>query len=1139
MKDSFVHLHTHSEFSLLDGAIRIKELVRKVKEMGMQAVALTDHGSMYGAIEFYTEAKQAGIKPIIGCEVYVAPKSRFDKASKEDKSHHLVLLARDAEGYRNLMKLVSKGFLEGFYYRPRVDRELLIEHSNGLIALSACLSGQIPKLIARGKLERAEQVARELQDIFGKGNFYLEIMDQHLESQMEINEKMAEISERTGIPLVATNDVHYLEKADHTAHDVLLCIQTGSTVDEADRLRFSSSEFYLRTPQEMKELMIEYPQALENTLLIAEMCNLSIELDQTFLPHYEPPEGYDLDTYLEKICWENLPRRYPEVTPEIEERLKKELATIKEMGFSGYFLIVWDFINYAKSQKIMVGPGRGSAAGSIVSYILGITNVDPLKYGLLFERFLNPDRRSLPDIDIDFCYERRDEVLKYVAEKYGHNRVAQIITFSTMAARAAVRDAGRVFGVPYGRVDRLAKLIPMTLGMTLAEALEMVPELASEYEENPETRKILDTAMKLEGLVRQDSIHAAGVVISVDDLTDFTPLQRKTDPEIVTQYKMEDIQKIGLLKMDFLGLKTLTMIDKAVKIIKRTRGVEIDLDNLDLNDQMTYDMISRGETLGVFQLESSGMRALVVDLKPNRFEDIIALLALYRPGPLQSGMVKDFVAAKHGRKKIIYPHPSLEPILKETYGIIVYQEQVMMIASKMAGFSMSEADILRGAISKKKRQLLAEQRDKFIGGAVANGYSEKVAEKVFDLVNLFAEYGFNKSHSTAYALISYQTAYLKAHYPIEFMAALLTERMGSKEKVAQYVVEAKRMGIEILPPDVNESYGNFTVVGDKIRFGLTAIANVGENVINSVVQERKQGGPYKSFYDFCSRIDPSVLNKRVVESLIKAGAFDSLGYSRKYLMMRYEKVISDVLKSRKDMALGQFSLFGTQEAQEFFEEETTTMHEEYSKEDLMALEKEILGLYVSDHPLMGLEGILKEVSDVEIADLEEAGDGSIKTIVGIISKIQKLYTKKGELMLFVTVEDMTSSVEVIVFPALLERYQDDLYPDNIVAITGRVDIKEDQVKIIANEVLDIEVEKEEEKSLTIKLKDMEISPHLIGSLETILKNYPGRYPVHLYLYADNQATVLRLGEEFKVKPCELLFAEIRDLLGDRVGLVIN
>ncbi len=1059
-KRNFVHLHVHSEFSLLDGAVRISGLIEKTKQLGMTSVALTDHGVMYGAVDFYRKALESGIKPLIGCEVYQAAGSRMDKqASSSSREEwgpfHLTLLAKNNTGYKNLMKMVILSFLEGFYYKPRIDQQLLREYSGGIIGLSGCISGKIPKLIQQGRIDEAKQAMDGYLKIFAEGDFYLEIQDSGIPEQEEVNRILLDFSNKYGVPAVATNDVHYLEKDDYKAHDVLLCIQTGSTINQKDRLKFSSNEFYFKTGQQMAEKFSHCPQALESTIEIAGKCNLDLKFNLSLIPPFKVPSRYSPDSYLEEVCYQGARERYGNLKPEIKDRLEHELSVIKKMGFSEYFLIVWDFVSFARKNNIRVGPGRGSAAGSIVSYVLKITDIEPLKYGLLFERFLNEERESMPDIDIDFCYEKRGEVIKYVTSKYGTNRVAQLITFGTMAARQAIRDAGRVLEVPYAEVDRIAKLVPMELNMTISNSLKQVAELKNIYEQDSRMKEVIDTAVSMEGICRQDSIHAAGVVISAEDLYNYTPIQREGDEDIVTQYKMEDVQEIGLLKMDFLGLKTLSLIDKTLFLIKKTKKVDLDTDKMDLGDEKTFKMLSDGECLGVFQLESSGMRELVVNLKPNRFEDLIALLALYRPGPLQSGMVSDFVEAKNGRKKISYPHPSLKPVLESTYGIILYQEQVMAIASELAGFTMSEADILRGAISKKKRKLLARQKNKFMEGAQKKGIDTQAAQNIFELINHFAEYGFNKSHSTAYAMISYQTAYLKANFPVEFMAALLSIRMGSQEKVAQYVNETRRLSIEVLPPDINESYADFTVVGSSIRFGLSAIKNVGSNVIEEVERERKEGGKFKNFIDFCNRITASALNKKTIESFIKSGTFDSLGLCRKFLLENFEKIIEEILKVKKDRESGQYSLFDSAESNQ--EEvmvgdilDKAEGYEEFPQKKLLNFEKEMLGLYISGHPLLEFEHVLRELNLIE--DLPNLRDKSNVEVGGVISAIKSIFTKNNQQMFFVTLEDISDSVEVIVFPTVLEKYKEFLEEDKIVIISGRLDKKEDQFKIIASQI---------------------------------------------------------------------------------------
>lgn len=1201
MKKNFIHLHVHSEYSLLDGSIRLKDLINKAIDFEMPSIALTDHGVMYGALEFYNTAVRAGIKPLVGCEIYQAPVSRWDKQTekenREEVSNHLTLIAYNVAGYKNLMKLVSMGFLEGFYYKPRVDSELLRQYREGLIALSGCISGKIPRFIQNGKKADAKKALEEYIDIFGRENFYLELQDSGIPEQKSINNSLFELSQTYKIPVVCTNDVHYLNNEDSKAHDVLLCIQTGTTINEPNRLKFPSNEYYFKNYNQMKELFTEFPGALENTLEIAERCDVELELNLSLIPPFRVPESLTPDDYLRNLCYEGAKAKYKEITPEIDKRIGVELDVIKKMGFAEYFLIVWDLIKFAKNNNIRVGPGRGSAAGSIVSFSLDITDIEPLKYGLLFERFLNEERRNMPDIDIDFCYEKRDQVIKYVTQKYGENRVAQLITFGTMAARQAIRDAGRVLEVPYAEVDKIAKLIPMELNVTINNSLKQVSELQEIYNNNEKIKEVVDTAISLEGIVRQDSIHAAGIVISAEDLFHYTPIQREGDSDIVTQYKMEDIQEIGLLKMDFLGLKTLSLIDKTLFLISKTKNIEIDINNINLDDKKTYDMLSVGECLGVFQLESSGMRDLVLNLKPTQFEDLVALLALYRPGPLQSGMVNDFVESKNKNKKIKYFHPSLEPILKSTYGIILYQEQIMLIASKLAGFSMSEADILRDAISKKKRKLLTKQKSKFMDGAKKVGIiDEETAEKIYDLINHFAEYGFNKSHSTAYAMISYQTAYLKANYPVEFMAALLSIRMGSQEKVAQYVNETRRLGIKILPPDINESYNDFTVTGNSIRFGLSAIKNVGTNVIESIAGERKENGKFRNFIDFVNRVSSNVLNKKTIESLIKSGSFDSLNHKRKYLLENFEKIIEEAGKNKKSKESGQFSLFDNSlqyhehsegdGSEVEFDLDNKNKHEEFTRKELLNFEKEMLGLYISGHPLAEFQHLISDFITIE--KLNEEIDKSIQVVGGIISKIKQIFTKSGQPMYFLTLEDVTDNIEVIVFPTVLDKYKEVLEEDKIVRIKARLDKKEDQSKLIAIDIEDINKDqfkkndtvkgkrvsesrpedikesmdadgsnfnKNENKKriitnesrnenintkkvkIVLRINKIDLSRDLINNLYEIIKDNTGQTSIELQVVKANSNIIEKtynFTDNFKVNPEEPFFDKLKKVFGNKI-----
>jgi len=1147
MATDFVHLHVHSEYSLLDGACRLKDLIARAQELEMQALAITDHGVMYGIVPFYQRALAAGIKPIIGCELYMAAESRFNRNSRtKEANYHLTLLAENKLGYQNLMRLASYAFLDGYYYRPRIDRELLEKYHEGIIALSGCMGGQIPKLILDEQLETAKETALYFRELFGADNFYLEMQNHGIEGQDKICDTLRSFSAELNIPLVATNDAHYLTADDHQIQDVMLCIQTGSLIDEEKRFKFKSDQLYFKSAEEMASLFKDNQAAILNTAAIAERCNVELEIGKIFLPNYEVPKQYNLFTYLEKLCQEGIGNRYQVVTDAVRERLKYELGVIKKMGFAGYFLIVWDFINYAKEQGIRVGPGRGSAAGSIVAYSLGITSIDPLKHGLLFERFLNPERKSMPDIDIDFCYERRGEVIDYVTKKYGEERVAQIVTFGTMQAKQAIRDAGRVFGIPYGQVDRIAKLVPDTLGIKLAVALEQSQELELAYESDDIAHRIIDTALKLEGMARHDSVHAAAVVIAPDELPSFTPLQRKTGTDVITQYPKDVISDIGLLKMDFLGLRTLTVIDYALKNIKRVYGRDIDIDNIPEEDKKVYKMLQKADTIGVFQLESSGMRALIRDLKPTTFADITALLALFRPGPLQGGMVKDFCDYKHGRKEIKYIHPLMEPILKETYGIIVYQEQVMRIATDIGGFTLAEADIFRSAIGKKKQELIAKQEKKFIKGAVAKGLTEETAEKIFKLLDHFGGYGFNKSHSAAYAVISYQTAYLKAYYPVEYMAALLTSIMSNKDKVAQYVNECRKQKIEIMPPDVNESFADFTPVDKKkIRFGLTAIKNVGEGAVDKIIEVRAQAGLFKSIFDFCAKIDSGTLNKRALESLIKAGAFDSLGRTRKGLLNVYEQALEHGLKKQRDKAAGQFTFFDSAD-EEVEEPRIIISGEELPKDELLAYEKEMLGLYVSDNPLLEISEMLAKKTDFPLSQLPDQRDSSVATVGGMISKTKQINTRKGDLMLFATIEDLEGSVELVIFPTIYQKYQKLLVEDNVISVKGRIDIKDDDCKIIAQEIKEITAadapaqsrpgKKAKPQSVYLRLTSAGLDQRLIGRLKEILMAHPGQSPVFLQLSDNGKTTTFQFSGDFLINAPDSI-SDLAELLGrDAVNL---
>lgn len=1118
----------------------------------MDSVAITDHGAMYGVINFYEEAIAAGIKPIIGCEVYVT-QNRKDRTRGEKSNNHLVLLAKDIDGYRNLMKLVSIGFVEGFYYKPRIDYEVLSQYSNGLIGMSACIAGKIPRIILKDEYDNAVQASVELNDIFGSGNFYLELQDNGITEQKKVNEGLLKISKQTGIPLVATNDVHYINKTDSQTHDILLCIQTGSTFDEKKRMKFDSEEFYLKSYEEMEELFRDTPEALKNSLEIAEKCNLEIKLGDTNLPSFDVPDGSSLDDYLKKLCLDNLQAKYPDANQEIMQRFNYELDVITKMGFSGYFLIVQDFVNFAKQNEIGVGPGRGSAAGSIISYLLNITEVDPIKYNLIFERFLNPERKEMPDIDIDFEHARRVEVIDYVASKYGQEKVAQIITFSKMMARAAVRDAGRVLGFPYAKPDKIAKLIDAF--STIDESLKQNSDFKNLYETDPDSKQIIDAALGIEGLVRQDSIHAAGVVISPEEITNYSPVQKEDEAETVTQFNMDDIKKIGLLKMDFLGLRTIDTIKKAVELIKATAKVEVDIANIPLDDARTFELLRDAKTVGIFQLGKSGMRALLKEMKPTLFTDIIALVALFRPGPLGSGMHKEFVARKHGKRKIEYPHKSLDQILKETYGIIVYQEQVMQIAAELAGYSMAEADLLRKAMGKKIPQILKEQKIKFVNGSVEKNVPKQTAEKIFSLIEHFGEYGFNKSHSAAYALLAYQTSYLKANYTAEFMAALLSTESETKDKVTQFVQECRSLGIEVLPPDVNESLNDFTISNGVIRFGLSAVRNIGEALVDKIIKAR-QAGPFLDIFDFCKRLDSRSLNKRSIESLIKAGAFDSFGFTRNALLCGYQKAVDAAARHQKDASSGQFNLFGEQSEVTSSNEQLENLPE-MEKDKLLAEEKEMLGLYITDHPLFGLENALKKYSTCPISELREMRDGSTQVISGMISKITWKLTKNGDKMAYVDIEDLESSVETIVFPKIVSDKLDLLEEDKLIVVKGRLDIKEDSLKMVAQNIAPLETgssdNNEEFKSsllnvthvkaggngennsdnpeiLKITLPANNSTSQILDNLRKILKKHRGNCGVIVEIPSNGETAKLRLSDIYSVEINNNLLDELKTVL---------
>ncbi|OAT85539.1 DNA polymerase III subunit alpha [Desulfotomaculum copahuensis] len=1125
----FVHLHVHTEYSLLDGASRIKEVVKTARELGMPALAMTDHGVMFGAVDFYKACQKEGIKPILGCEVYVAPRTMADRTPRvDDRPYHLVLLAENQTGYQNLLQLVSLGFTDGFYYKPRVDRDTLARYSKGLIALSGCIAGEVAARILGGEPARAREAAGVYRDIFGPDNYFLEIQDHGFEEQHTANRELLRIHKELGIPLIATNDVHYVRREHAEMQDVLLCIQTGKTVDDPARMRFSSRELYLKSGEEMNLLFGELPEAMQNTLAVAERCRVEFTFGKLHLPHYRVPEGYTVDSYLEELCRQGVRRRFGEAeNPRVKQRLEYELGVIRQMGYSGYFLIVWDFIHFARQNGIPVGPGRGSAAGSLVSYVLGITNLDPLRYDLLFERFLNPERVSMPDVDVDICYERRGEVINYVARRYGADRVAQIATFGTMAARAAIRDVGRALSMSYGEVDRVAKLVPAELHITLEKALQDSSELRELYQQDAQVKKLIDMAALLEGMPRHASTHAAGVVITRDPLIHYVPLYKAADGPLTTQFAKDQVEELGLLKMDLLGLRTLTVIADSLRLIKESTGIDVDIDNIPLDDPAAFDLLCRGEACGVFQLESSGMRAILKELRPEVFEDIIALVALYRPGPLGSGMVEDFIKNKHGERQVTYLHPKLEPILKDTYGVILYQEQVMRIASDLAGFTLGEADLLRRAMGKKKPEIIAGLRSQFVEGAVKNGVDGEIAGQIFDLMEYFAGYGFNKSHSAAYALVSYQTAYLKANFPAPYMAALLTSVRDNTDKVAVYVEECRRMKMAVLPPDVNESRESFTVAGNNIRFGLAAIKNVGLGAVEAIIKTREEGGPYTCFADFCRRLDTRVINRRVLENLIKSGALDSLGHHRAQLMAAVDAGLALAQQSQRERRDGQLSLLDLWGEQA---EETLALSmpdvKPYPQGDLLALEKEALGLYISGHPLQEYRRALAERAGAVAAELADLEPESVVTLGGLLTALKKIATRRGEPMAFGTLEDLTGSVEVVFFPRTYQQYGGLIAPDRVILVRGKVNNSGEAVKILADEVTPLT----KTAGGDLYLQFPRPTTELITRVQTLLRAFPGQCPVYLYFPRDKKLACTP--REYWVDLASPVLTELGGLLGD-------
>jgi DNA polymerase-3 subunit alpha len=1132
----FVHLHVHSEYSILDGACKIGPLLDRCRELGMDAVAVTDHGVLSGAVELYRQAESRGIRPIIGLEAYVV-EDRNARPTKE-KKFHLTLLARNNQGYRNLMKISSRGFLEGYYYKPRIDMEVLRQHPEGIIALSGCLNGRIAHLLYSGDKEGAAEEFRALQDIFGEENVYLEIQYQGLAEQDKVNPLLVELAAELGRPLAATNDVHYIRHEDASSHDALLCIQTGSALLDADRLKFQGDGFYLRSGREMAEALPGLPEALATTVEIARRCNVEMDFGQIYIPSFELPDGEDGDdnAYLRRLCEQGLERRYPDgPSPEAGERLEYELGTIAEMGFASYFLVVWDFVRFARENDIAVGPGRGSAAGSLVAYCLGITDIDPLKYDLLFERFLNPGRKSMPDIDIDFSPEDREKVLAYVADKYGRGNVAQIITFGTMAARAATRDAGRVMGISYSVVDDVAKLIPEGPGVQLEKCLEPGQELKQAYDSDPQTKEIIDLARPLEGLIRQDSIHAAGVVISDRPLTEHVPLQQKGDAEVVTQFPMGDIEALGLLKMDFLGLRNLDIIKSTLRLIRESRGIEIDLAAVPLDDGKTYAMMRRGESDGVFQFESSGMKESLREVRPTCFEDLYALVALYRPGPMQ--YISEYARNKRNPELVTYDDERLREILDPTYGVIIYQEQYMEIAKKLAGFTPAEADDLRKAIGKKKKDLMSSLYQPFIDGCERNGVEAAVARQLWSKMEAAGDYSFNKSHAVSYAMVSYQTAYLKANYPVEYMAATISSVMSTKDKVPYYVHACEGMGIEVMPPDVNESSNGFAVVEGKIRFGLNAVKNVGSGVIDSIIAAREEDGRFKSIYDFCRRVDSTLLNRKALESLIKCGALDSTGASRRGMLEVMQQALSAGSQSQEDSRSGQSSIFDLVEDDASREVvDPPVPAGEFSSEELLRLEKEALGLFLSSHPLAALtDEVMTRNNAVRLNQLGQMRDRSNVSTIGMISRVKRLNTRKGDPMAFVTVEDLEEEVEVIVFTDLFGRCRELLKEDNLVIVRGRLDRKgRDEIKMIASDIRILEDAPDDggpgeddsdgdgggqarSINLDIDIEELQRKPDLLTQMKQLCRDYPGGVPVFLRMFADGGVRVLRLGSEYNVR----------------------
>ncbi|WP_273266102.1 DNA polymerase III subunit alpha [Flexistipes sinusarabici] len=1145
----FVHLHLHSQYSLLDGAILVSDLMEKLKSQGVKAAAITDHGTMHGIVDFYTQALKNNIKPIIGCEVYVAPDDRKNRnySKQEDKNYHLILLAKNNKGLKNLQKLVSIAQLEGFYYKPRIDKEVLQNHSEGLIGLSACLAGEPQKHILNNDFKKAKEAALEYRDILGKDDYYLELQENGMAEQKIVNKGLINISRETDIPLVASNDCHYLNKGDDKAHQILMCIQMQETISSTNKLEIHSDQLYVKSPEEMWEAFAEVPEACENTLNIAERCNVSLNFDDLHLPEFDIPEGYSANSYFEHIAKQGLHKKLADIPADKHkayyERLNRELEIIKMRGYAGYYLIVWDFINYARENNIPVGPGRGSGAGSLAAYAMGITDIDPIRFNLLFERFLNPERESMPDFDIDFCMNKREQVIKYVVNKYGDDRVAQIVTFGKLLARGVIRDVGRVLEIPLKTVDKIAKLIPEKPNMTLKKALKEDPDLKNNIESVENGRELLEHALKLEGLLRNAGMHAAGIVISDKPLVEYVPLCKGQNNEVVTQFEKNTLEKVGLVKFDFLGLKNLTVIDEAVQRVNTNNSTKLDINKIPLDDKKTYEMLSSGNTTGVFQLESTGMRNLLKKIKPTTFEDIIALVALYRPGPIGSGMLDDFVKRKHGTQEISYILPELEPILKETYGIIVYQEQVMQIAQEIGGYSLGNADLLRRAMGKKKPEEMKKHKqiflygDKNLGieGAKGRGYDLEIAENIFSLMEKFAEYGFNKSHSAAYAMVAYQTAYLKTHHPIEYMAALMTCELDKGEKVVSFIEECKRMGIEVLPPDINKSCKDFTIDDGSIRFGLGALKNVGYGAIDCIVEERENNGPFKSIYDVCKRVDLRQANKKVFEALIKAGALDDFGKNRRQLLQVLETAIDLGQKKQKYKKEGVVTiddLLKDANGDDDDEDEFYPDVEEMPENELLKFEKEILGFYITNHPLSTYSAVL-DLFSMKTTELSGYSDDTQVTLGGIVKAIKTHITKKGERMAFVTLEDIEGTIDLVVFPSVFREHLRNIEEDRILIVKGKYNSDEEKESVLVEEIYEInEAIETLADSLLIKLNMIGFTEERLNKLKNIITRYQGTLPVKLEI--DNPTKYklsIEAGENFAVKPSLSLFKQIEDLLG--------